>query len=304
MVSFKRLMGFFTLGIGILVYLVMAGSLEQRFSWIFLGVLCLLAILLTGTGGGRKVHRVRRRPAAGEEASDEEEEDSLPAPVVAEDDVSTRRDEKLARGRKGETLPEPEAEDEEVVVALADDEVAVSVIEENVHVAEAYVAEIDAESMEEADIEAFVDDRRERHALIRRRIEARRREQLAEIRAETAKRYQSADESEDILALLGTADHGQTVVEESLDLPAGSPVGAVFARIDDSRVMKIRIPLDQGFIASKEPAPELPPLPDLGDLPLPPPPMGGDLPPLPGLGDLPPPPSLSKLDAMREELDG
>ena len=79
------------------------------------------------------------------------------------------------------------------MVSLADDEVSVTVIEENVHVAEEFVAEIDAESMEEADIESFIDDRRGRHALIRRRIEARRREQLADIRSETAKIYQSAD---------------------------------------------------------------------------------------------------------------
>jgi hypothetical protein len=139
--------------------------------------------------------------------------------------------------------------------------------------------------MEEADIESFIDDRRDRHALIRRRIEARRREQLADIRSETAKIYQSADESEDLLTLVGTENHGHTVLEVSEDIPAGSPVGAVFARIDDTRILKVRLPLDQGFIASSEPLPELPPLPDLGDLPL------------------PPPPSSSKLDALRDEMN-
>ncbi|MCS5534590.1 MAG: hypothetical protein NZ802_01910, partial [Candidatus Poseidoniales archaeon] len=155
---------------------------------------------------------------------------------------------------------------------------------------------IDAESMEEADIESFIDDRRDRHALIRRRIEARRREQLADIRSETAKIYQSADESEDLLTLVGTENHGHTVLEVSADIPSGSPVGAVFARIDDTRILKVRLPMDHGFIASSEPLPELPPLPDLGDLPLPPLPEIGDLP-------LPPPPSSSKLDALRDEMN-
>jgi hypothetical protein len=230
------------------------------------------------------------------EESKSEPDQELPAPVQSEEDASARRDAKLSRSRSGEPEPEPEPEVEEVVVSLADDEVLVTVVEENVHIAEEFVAEIDAESMEEADIESFIDDRRGRHALIRRRIEARRREQLADIRSETAKIYQSADESEDLLTLVGTENHGHTVIEVSEDIPAGSPVGAVFARIDDTRILKVRLPLDQGFIASSEPLPELPPLPDLGGLPLPPLPDLGDLP-------LPPPPSSSKLDALRDEMN-
>jgi hypothetical protein len=263
---------------------------------IFGAVIILLIIFLMGTGGGRKVQRIRRRSEIVEEESKLEPEQELPAPVQSEEDASSRRDAKLSRSRSGASEPEPVVADEEVVVSLADEEVEVTVIEENVHVAEEFVAEIDAESMEEADIESFIGDRRGRHALIRRRIEARRREQLADIRSETAKIYQSADESEDILTLIGTENHGHTIHEVSDEIPPGRPVGAVFARIDETRILKVRLPLDQGFITSTEPLPELPPLPDLGDLPLPPPPTLGDLP-------LPPPASSSKLDALRDEMD-
>ena len=285
MVTFKRLMLWFSLFTGVLAFLVLAGNLSPKEQMIFGASILLLIIFLMGTGGGRKVERVRRRSEMDVEASKSEPDQELPAPVQSEEDASARRDAKLSRSRSGEPEPEPEPEVEEVVVSLADDEVLVTVVEENVHVAEEFVAEIDAESMEEADIESFIDDRRDRHALIRRRIEARRREQLADIRSETAKIYQSADESEDLLTLVGTENHGHTVLEVSEDIPAGSPVGAVFARIDDTRILKVRLPLDQGFIASSEPLPELPPLPDLGDLPL------------------PPPPSSSKLDALRDEMD-
>jgi len=285
MVTFKRLMLWFSLFTGVLAFLVLAGNLSPKEQMIFGASILLLIIFLMGTGGGRKVERVRRRSEMDVEASKSEPDQELPAPVQSEEDASARRDAKLSRSRSGEPEPEPEMEVEEVVVSLADDEVSVTVVEENVHVAEEFVAEIDAESMEEADIESFIDDRRDRHALIRRRIEARRREQLADIRSETAKIYQSADESEDLLTLVGTENHGHTVLEVSEDIPAGSPVGAVFARIDDTRILKVRLPLDQGFIASSEPLPELPPLPDLGDLPL------------------PPPPSSSKLDALRDEMD-
>ena len=262
---------------------------------IFGAAILLLIIFLMGTGGGRKVERIRKRSEK-IETEPEELKEELPAPVQSDVDTSSRRNAKLSRSRTGAPEPEPEPEeDEEVTVSLADDEVEVSVIDENVHVAEEYVAEIDAESMEEADIESFIDDRRDRHAQIRRRIEARRREQLAEIRSETAKIYQSADESEDLLALVASENHGHTIHEISENLPSGSPIGAVFVRIDETRLLKVRIPMDQGFISGTEPLPELPPLPELGDLPLPPPPAG-DLP-------LPPPASSSKLDALRDEIN-
>jgi len=296
MVTFKRLLLWFTLAIGVLGFLALAGSLDEKERLIFGAVILLLIIFLMGTGGGRKVERIRRRSEMEQEEIKSEPDQELPAPVQSEEDASTRRDAKLSRSRTGAPEPEPVPVDEEVVVSLADDEVEVSVIDENVHVAEEFVAEIDAESMEEADIESFIDDRRDRHALIRRRIEARRREQLADIRSETAKIYQSADESEDLLTLIGTENHGHTIHEVTGEIPAGSPVGAVFARIDDNRLLKVRLPLDQGFIASAEPLPELPPLPDLGGLPPPPLPEIGDLP-------LPPPASSSKLDALRDEMD-
>ena len=294
MVTFRRLMLWFSLFTGVLAFLVLAGNLTANQQMIFGASILLLIIFLMGTGGGRKVERIRRRSEEEIPESDSDSEQELPAPVQSDEDASARRDAKLSRSRSGQPEPEPEPVDDEVVVSLADDEVAVTVIDENVHVAEEFVAEIDAESLEEADIESFIDDRRDRHALIRRRIEARRREQLADIRSETAKIYQSADESEDLLTLVSSGDHGHTIHDVSLDIPSGSPVGAVFSRIDETRILKIRLPLDQGFIASSEPLPELPPLPDLGDLPPPP---------LPDIDDLPPPASISKLDALRDEMD-
>jgi len=295
MVTFLRLMLWFGLFTGALTFLALAGNMTSLVRMIFGAAILLLIIFLMGTGGGRKVERIRKRS---EKIEDEPEElkEELPAPVQSDVDTSSRRNAKLSRSRTGAPEPEPEPEeDEEVTVSLADDEVEVSVIDENVHVAEEYVAEIDAESMEEADIESFIDDRRDRHAQIRRRIEARRREQLAEIRSETAKIYQSADESEDLLALIASDNHGHTIHEISENLSPGSPIGAVFVRIDENRLLKVRIPMDQGFISGTEPLPELPPLPELGDLPLPPPPAG-DLP-------LPPPDSISKLDALRDEIN-
>jgi len=297
MITFKRLLLWFVLFLGVISFLVLAGRMTAQQQMIFGAAILLLIIFLMGTGGGRKVERIRHRSERIEQESIQDESE-LPAPVISEEDTSSRRDSKLSRSRSGvtETEPEPESDEDEVTVSLADEEVTVSVIDENVIVAEEFVAEIDAESMEEADIESFIDNRRDHHTQIRRRIEARRREQLAEIRSETAKIYQSATESENILQLLSQENHGHTVLETSEEILPGSPVGAVYSRIDDTRILKIRIPLDQGFIANKESTSELPTLPDLGDLPPPP---------LPDIGEIPPPQtaSMSKLDALRDEMN-
>ena len=287
-------MMWFALGVGLLAFLFFQGMMDPTYQIIFLGVLFLFGIVLSGTGKGRTVKRVRKRSAVA--ALDAEAAMELPAPVLEEEDASTRRQQKMSRSRGGDpSADEDEDEDEEITVTLAEDEVEVGVIEENVHVAESYVAEVDAESIEEATIEDYVDEKRDHHAKIRRKIEARRREQLAEIRAGTARQYQGAESGEDLLGLLTAGDHGLTIINEPETTEPGHPYGATFVRIDESRVLKVRVALDEGYVASVERKNAMPP--PLGDLPLP------DLPLQEGMA-LPPPPSVGqdKLDAMRDEL--
>jgi len=287
-------MMWFALGVGLLAFLFFQGMMDPTYQIIFLGVLFLFGIVLSGTGKGRTVKRVRKRSAVA--ALDAEAAMELPAPVLEEEDASTRRQQKMSRSRGGDpSADEDEEEDEEITVTLAEDEVEVGVIEENVHVAESFVAEVDAESIEEATIEDYVDEKRDHHAKIRRKIEARRREQLAEIRAGTARQYQGAESGEDLLGLLTAGDHGLTIINEPETTEPGHPYGATFVRIDESRVLKVRVALDEGYVASVERKNAMPP--PLGDLPLP------DLPLQEGMA-LPPPPSVGqdKLDAMRDEL--
>jgi len=207
----------------------------------------------------------------------------VPEPVVEEEDAGTRRGRKLAKADSAEDSAE--AEDEEEVVVL--DEEA---IEDEVHVAEEYVVDIDAQTLEEADIEEFIDDRRDKRAAIKDRIEMRRRGQLADIRASAARMWAQHDEGEDLLALLSRPGHGLEVLDEPEKVAPGHPYGATYVRLDDARVLKVRVPLDEGYVAASElededeALPDLPPPPD--GLPLPPPPSGAQ----------------SKLDEMRDEI--
>ena len=95
MVTFKRLFLWFTLVIGVLGFLALAGSLEEKERLIFGAVLLLLIIFLMGTGGGRKVERIRRRSEMEQEEIESEPDQELPAPVQSEEDASARRDAKL-----------------------------------------------------------------------------------------------------------------------------------------------------------------------------------------------------------------
>ncbi|MEC7168653.1 MAG: hypothetical protein VXW14_06665 [Candidatus Thermoplasmatota archaeon] len=149
---------------------------------------------------------------------------------------------------------------------------------ETVHVADEYVVEVSPESVEEADIQLTVKERASKHSEIRARIEARRRSQMADIRASTSRMWEENVVREDLVSILQNEGHGLTVLDEPLNPDPGHIYGATFIRIDDQRILKYRSQLDSGFeaVISNKPEPEallseLPPLigPDGNPLPLP-----------------------------------
>ena len=101
MVTFKRLMLWFGLFTGVLAFLVLAGSLDPLQQMIFGAAILLLIIFLMGTGGGRKVERVRKRSER-VETEPEETKEELPAPVQSHEDASSRRN---ANSREVELEP-------------------------------------------------------------------------------------------------------------------------------------------------------------------------------------------------------
>ncbi|MGB1419739.1 MAG: hypothetical protein ACPG7K_03060 [Poseidonia sp.] len=312
-------MGFARTAVGVLFisvlvfYLATVGQLTDEAKWGFVGAMGVLAFLwihLGTTSQPAPASRPRPRSAQPEAVAvdqeqvsiEEDEEDDLPAPVTADSlDGATLRERKLAKiaaaeAAKAEAAVEAEAE------AQADGEVMVEVELEDVHVADEYVVDVSPESVEDADIELTVRDRRERHEAIRERIKRRRMGQMADIRASTARMWEEHASGEDLVALLQTPGHGHTVMVEPEHPEPGHVYGATFVRIDDARVLKLRLPLDVGFesVGSTQAAePELPVL--IG-------PDGKELPPLLAPDGtplaLPPLPAASSaLDALREEMN-
>ena len=293
--TIRMLVGLLFLGV-LASYLLLAGELVEEAQWATVGALGVLGLAWVRLGGRPKAPRATAQAAptavARAAEADGVDIDAPPAEApepVREASASTmaerkRRKVEAAKAAQAEALAAQEADDEEAHGPIIEVEV------EEVHVAQEFVVEVTADSVEDADIAVTVEERRERHAAVRERIEARRRGRMAEIRAATVRMWEEAEAREDLVALLRTPNHGLHVLDVPEHPEPGRPYGATFVRLDDARVVKLRVPLDEGYSSSATNEPES--VPELPPLPLP-----GDLPPL---GNLPPPtnPIEARSDAL------
>ena len=286
---FRTLCGLVAASAGIF-YLTSASSLSDNGSWSLIGITfgaTLVWVLLGGRGVKPKSQIGTVQPAGTvpELTTDETEEEGssdpdIPSPVTADDNLDgvSLRERKLA---KIQAANQQDADSDEEVEQV----VTIESTPENLHKADEYVVEVSPESIEDADIEMTVSNRRVKHQEIRQRIEKRRRNQLAEIRASTVRMWEEHNEGEDIVAVLQNPEHGMNVLDEPQKPEAGHVYGATFIRLDEGTILKLRTPLDSGFEeVEKKPKPlelpgldgmPLPPLPD-GNLPLPPLPNASD----------------------------
>lgn len=280
-------------------YLTSASSLSDNGSWTLIGITfgATFAWVLLGGRGVKPSGQVTSAQTAivTESISTESESEDasgadIPPPVTAEDNLDgvSLRERKLAKIQAAnQQNVDSEEEGEEITT--------VEVTLENVHTADEYVVEVSPESVEDADIEMTVSNRRVKHQEIRERIEKRRRNQLAEIRASTVRMWEQHNEGEDIVAVLQNPEHGMNILDEPLKPEAGHVYGATFIRLDEGTILKLRTPLDSGF-EEVEKKVKLPELPGLDGMPLPPLPDGNlPLPPLPNASDA--------LAAMKAQMD-
>lgn len=266
--------------VGVLVfYLSMAGELAEQEQYAAIGVMLVLGFAFIFSGQPTfdlpVAAQVRsKQPAVASETvtSEPQAEDSQTVVEAPLPDKMTLKERKAAKIRAAQ-----EAQRAAMAVTSEKDEVELPLVAvEAVHVADEYVVEVSPESVEEADIQATVAERASRHGEIRQRIEARRRSQMADIRASSARMWEEHAVREDLVEILQKEGHGLTVFDEPAQPEAGHIYGATFIRIDDQRVLKYRSPLDSGFeaiittekVLEKDPT-ELPPLMDSDGNPLP-----------------------------------
>lgn len=276
----SRLVVFTLLVTGIVSFFIYQAQLDDNSRWAFVGVILLLAIIWVYLGDAPANKKpVARTPVNQQASADVSPEPSVDIPeIVVEDslDGASLRERKMAKV----AASRQEEESNDIVVEPDDDleEVVVSV--EEVHVADEFVVEVSPQSIEDANIAAHIQEKRDRHSRIRARIEERRRDQMAEIRASTAKMWEEHSSGEDLVGLIQSDDHGHNILVEPANAEAGHVYGASLVRIDESTILKLRVPLDDGFVAVEEdrtttatlPLPAGLPTPEELGLPLPPPP--------------------------------
>ena len=306
----SKLFLFFVLVASIIFFLINKENWVDDYKLLFAGWIIFCAALFFFLPD-KKALKARKKKAQHNKTSEknvepinpddeQEDEDLIPKPVtVNKQDAASLRELKLAKiaNKKGLTQADVNT-DEEIEVEVETEEIEIVVEEPEYHVASEYVVEVNADSIEDIEIVNAVGERRSVHERIRKRIEERRRNQMADVRASKARMWNEKDKREDLTLILSNDNHGLTVLSEPEKVNPGRPYGATYIRIDQSKVVKFRFPLDDGFrrvdsnVQEKLELPDLPPLP-LIDGQLPPldglPPLDlADLPPIEGLPPLPP----------------
>ena len=276
----SRLIVFILLIGAILGFFLLQADLDENSRWGLVGTILILAIIWVYLGDGPKqVNRPGVRGTATPIKVKKIEEVSVDIPeVVTKDELdgASLRERKLAKVAASKQA----SEDAQITVEPDDDLEEVTVSIEEVHVAGEYVVEASPQSIEDANIAAHIQEKRDRHSRIRARIEERRRDQMAEIRASTAKMWEEHSSGEDLVGLIQTENHGHNILIEPSEAEAGHVYGATLVRVDESSILKLRVPLDTGFVAVEEerattatlPLPQGLPTPEELGLPLPPPP--------------------------------
>jgi len=284
----------------LLFYFVTVGQMEENQQWITIGVMVALGLIFILSGSPN--FELPAQPVAAlksAEATSVQVGDSSAAEVETPGVPEPSKTMSLKERKAAKILAAQEAQRAAMAATNDEKEIPMDVLPivevETVHVADEYVVEVSPESVEEADIQATVKERASRHSEIRARIEARRRSQMADIRASTSRMWEENVVREDLVAILQNEGHGLAVLDEPLNPDPGHIYGATFIRIDDQRVLKYRSQLDSGFeaVVTKEsvPEPALPALPPL---------IGPDGNPLP-LPELPSP--SGALAALKMEMD-
>ena len=298
MVSYTRLLLLVLLGLGIPLFLLFQGSMNLA-QQIAAGTVLLAFLSLLVFSGRRPLPSTPKAPVVEiEEDEDEVEPDPATEEVeVEQEEVRRSRRRVAAPVAAPPTLPPPP-------IAMPSPDAAMpapsmpmpppmpssqepTVAGDGENIAQRLVVSRDAQSEMETEIESYVEQQREKRAVIRGKIDRRRRMALAERKAAKVRMWTELEDGEDLGALLNQANHGLTVIEEDESPDDTSPLGVSYVRIDDSRILKIRVPLKIPEKAVSKPVEELlevedmPPMPPPGGLP--------PMPPPPGMPPQPPP---------------
>tara|TARA_B100000686_G_scaffold351848_1_gene451907 strand:- start:22125 stop:23024 length:900 start_codon:yes stop_codon:yes gene_type:complete len=258
------------------------------------GVLILLLVSLLLFTGRRPIPAAQTKSPVVIEQGSGFGDIELPPAVLSEESTGEIRDAKIRRSRGRKTSPEPPlpAQSEQLPplpspVSMDEGPVLVAPGDDVEGVARVHVASSDPELQAEAEVDQYLAQQRARRSVFRERLYHERRIEKSKRLAEQARKWTDLEDGEDLSTLTSIPGHGLAVMYEPEDPDPTIPQGVSYVRIDDERVLKVRISLDvPGSPDSVEELESEQPM-DESSMPLPPAP-GVAMPP-PPLPDLPPP---------------
>ena len=173
----------------LLFYFVSVGQMDENQQWITIGIMIVLGLIFILSGSPS--FELPAQPlssdapvaaASAAAAQTDEVEEAETSPSAEPEKTMSLKERKAAK-----ILAAQEAQRAAMAATVEDNDEPMDELPyvevETVHVADEYVVEVSPESVEEADIQATVKERASLHSEIRARIEARRRSQMADIRA-------------------------------------------------------------------------------------------------------------------------
>ena len=256
-------------------------------------VLILLMVSMILFTGRRPMPSAKKAPDSTGKESDFGDIE-LPPPVHSEESLEEVRDSKIRRSRGRKDAPEdPEPAFQGTMPAPLPStpvDLPALTVESDFDVegtARVHIARSDPELQAEAEVDLYLAQQRERREVFRDRLHRERRLEMSKRVAEQARKWAQVEDGEDLSTLTSIPGHGLAVFYEPEEPDRSIPPGVSYVRIDDERVLKVRVSLDVPSTGPSSPVEEMGEPQGTDSPPLPPSP-GMPVPPLP-LPDLPPP---------------
>ena len=273
-----------------LVFIVPEGLIMQAAG----AVLILLMVSMLLFTGRRPIPQTKKKEPVFLEQEADFGDIELPPPVHSEESLEEVRTSKIRRSRGRQSVPEipvPEIpEPSPVQAASTTGESPPITTESDVDVegmARVHIARSDPELQAEAEVDFYLAQQRERREVFRARLHRERRLEMSKRVADEVRKWAEVEDGEDLSTLTSIPGHGLAVFYEPEEPDPSIPQGVSYVRIDDERVLKVRVSLDVPRSESSVPQEEMSESQDI-DAPLPPPTPGMPMPP-PPLPDIPPP---------------
>ena len=272
-----------------LVFIVPEGVIMQAAG----AVLILLLVSMLLFTGRRPIPREQRKNTTIIEPESDFGDIELPPSVHSEESVADTRASKIQRTRGRRKSPEPLGGPVPEPISQTSSQISLDIPQipisedgvENEGTARVHIAKSDPELQAEAEVDQYLSQQRERRTIFRDRLHRERRQEMSKRLAEEARKWSQSEDGEDLSTLTSIPGHGLAVFYEPEEADPSIPQGVSYVRVDDERVLKVRVSLDvprseaslsQGIVEQQ------------GGLPIPISPETG-FPGPPPLPDIPPP---------------